>query len=167
MFKIESSLKPVPLRCFDPVGGQYTVAFEVIYDEEKGLWKYYEKDFPYLPGIDEIKKETEDLINSEVAEEIMSGYTWNGMKVWLSLENQRNYESLLTSMQAELNVLPVKLRFGTATEPKYHVFEDLEEYKEFYTGLQKHITDCLSRGWARKDNVNYKIYESTKNSETT
>ena len=167
MIKIESIYEPAPIRCFDPVGGQYTVSLEIQNNEDLGKWTYYEHDFPHFPGVDEIRTVIEDQINLETGEEITSGYVWNGMKVWLSLENQRNYESLLTSMQAELDVLPVKLRFGTTTEPKYHVFEDLEEYKEFYTGLQKHITDCLSRGWARKDNVNYKIYESTKNSETT
>lgn len=159
---IKSKQKPVPLRCFDPVGNQYTVCLEINYNEEDSTWNYHEYDFPHYPSKEEIREAAERIINSDIGEKITTGYEWSGMKIWLSFENQRNYESILTSIQAELDILPVKLRFGTPEEPKYHIFEDPEEYKEFYKGLQKHITNCLAEGWERKDKINYDIYELTK-----
>lgn len=116
------------------------------------------------PNLDfsEIKKAVIDYINAKTDERILTGFQWNGINVWLSEENQRNFSeaqrvALMTSGQS----LPVTFKLGENAEgePVYHEFTTVEELTGFYLAAVAFIQQCLSEGWQRKDNVDWTQFE--------
>ena len=82
------------------------------------------------------------------------------MPVWLSDENQRNYKAAYDlAVQTGGETLPVVFKFGSDEQPVYHTFNTLDELKEFYMSVYRHIERCLADGWANKDAVDYGVYE--------
>ena len=112
------------------------------------------------PNLDmaEIKKAVIDYINTKTDERILSGFQWNGINVWLSEENQRNFSeaqrvALMTSGQS----LPVTFKLGEDAdgEPVYHEFTSVEELTGFCLAAVAFIQQCLSEGWQQKDNMDW------------
>lgn len=121
-------------------------------DGETG-WCYY-KRFTHKPSYDELKECVVERINANVQEKILSGFEWDGMKVWLSSENQYNYKAAYDlAVQTEGASLPVTFKFGTDDEPIYEEFTDVESLKSFYTAMVAHIQSAVSAGWEEKDEV--------------
>lgn len=90
--------------------------------------------------------------NEEIDREILSGFVYEGMPVWLSSENQFNYKAAHDlAVQNGGATLPVTFKFGTDEEPRYRTFGKLEELTDFYTKAMKHIQDTLADGWKKKD----------------
>ena len=52
-----------------------------------------EETFDHLPALAEIKAVINEWYNRKITDTIESGYVWNGLKVWLSMENQMNYKT--------------------------------------------------------------------------
>jgi hypothetical protein len=82
---------------------------------------------------------------------------WNGINVWLSEENQRNF-----SEAQRLSLVPVKFKLselsdGTAV---YHTFESAEELNNFYTQAATYIQQCLQDGWNEKDKLDFTPFEN-------
>lgn len=82
---------------------------------------------------------------------ILSGFVWNGMRVWLSSENQFNYKASYDLAVQSVKNLPVTFKFGSDEEPVYYEFTGLEELSDFYTKAMMHIQDTLASGWKRKE----------------
>ena len=123
-----------------------------------------------LPGKDEMlyNKPTESEMrriingyyNGITDRKILQDFTWHGMPVWLSDENQRNYKAAYDlAVQTGGETLPVVFKFGSDEQPVYHTFNTLDELKEFYLSVYRHIERCLADGWANKDAVDYGVYE--------
>lgn len=106
-------------------------------------------------------------IDSQTDEAILTGYTWNDMQVWLSLENQFNYKAAFDlAVQTSGAELPVKFKFGTPDEPIYYTFTKLSELQNFYVGAKTFINQTLDAGWQRKDSIDWSLYADALSSES-
>ena len=132
-----------------------------------------EKDTGLCTALVEIfhGKITESEVRSRLAKyydsitdwNILSGFEWKGMKVWLSMENQFNYKAAYDlAVQTNGASLPVTFKFGDST-PVYHTFETLEEISDFYTSAISYVNNVLADGWAKKDSLDWSEYEQLLN----
>lgn len=110
----------------------------------------------------EIKKAVLDYINAKTDERILSGFVWNGINVWLSSENQRNFsEAQRVALMTNGQSLPVTFKLGENADgqPVYHEFTTTEELTGFYLSAVAFIQQCLGEGWQQKDNIDWSKYE--------
>lgn len=61
---------------------------------ETGVNWYEEEILFHIPQLDEIKELITNWQNKQVDGAILQGCRWNGMPIWLSMENQFNYKSI-------------------------------------------------------------------------
>lgn len=153
------------IECINPRQKKYRVRWDIKpgSDEEGDLQgvTFLEAEFLHKPTIQDIKDTILAWMNSEIDRQIISGFEWNGMKVWLSSENQFNYKAAFDlAMQTNGENLPVTFKFGTTNEPLYHTFASVEELKAFYLSAMAHINKVLEEGWKRKDSMDWREYES-------
>lgn len=121
---------------------------------------YMEEEFPYKPAEEEIKKLIMDWYNQQIDNEITSGFSYNGLPVWLSQENQFNYKATYDlAVQTDGATLPVRFKFGTADEPVYYEFNTLDKLTEFYTKAMLYVQQTLAAGWDTKETVNFELYK--------
>lgn len=122
-------------------------------------YNYY-KTYDYKPTLSEVKSDIIAQINANTDEIILSGFSWEGKLVWLSKENQINYQAVvnIAGTSAGLN-LPVTFKFGTDDEPQYHTFELLDDLYKFHTAMWNHITQAIAAGWAEKDAIDWSVYD--------
>lgn len=98
--------------------------------------------------------------NNEVDNKILNNFSWNGMPVWLSSENQFNYKAAYDlAVQTQGKSLPVTFKFGSTEEPVYYTFTNLEELSQFYMAAINFINTTLSDGWVKKDSIDWSVYE--------
>ena len=146
------------LECTNPVKDKWRVRWDV-HDKEDGSADYMEAEFKGKPTEDTIKNMVADWYNEQTNETILSGFSWNGMSVWLSTENQFNYKAAYNlAIQSGGKTLPVTFKFGTDDVPCYHTFTDIDELADFYTKAMQHIQNTLADGWKSKDNFNLELY---------
>lgn len=119
-------------------------------------------DFDTLPTIREIRERIPEAINDDTDEKILSGFTYNGHRVWLSLEDQMNYKGAydLCVQTGGQGVLPLTIKIGTTDNPHYETFDTVEGFTAFYLSMFAYIQQTLSAGWAKKDAVNYEEYDT-------
>lgn len=128
--------------------------------KETPLATWEECRFNYVPTIDDIKKVVLDYYNKQIDNEITSGLVWNGMKIWLSSENQFNYKAAYDlAIQTNGSTLPIVFKFGDEQNTVYHEFRNIEELTDFYMSSIKHIQSTLEKGWRMKDNIDWKIFQ--------
>ena len=140
------------LECVNPIKQKWKARWNVVQIEEN-TYEWVEEDFDHEPTEDELVTALNDWVNNYVKDKIVSGFSWNGMQVWLSLENQVNYKSIYDlAVQGNENVLPVTFKFGTDDSPILYTFSSMEELADFYTKAMRHIQDALNEGWASKQN---------------
>lgn len=121
----------------------------------------WRKRYTRKPTMDEIKADVTEQINRNVDEKILCGMTYNGMQVWLSIENQLNYKAAYDlAVQTDGQTLPVKIKLGTEEAPQYHTFETVEELKDFYVAAVAHIQDSLAEGWTEKDDMDWDKFKT-------
>lgn len=125
---------------------------------------YYEEQMIGKPTIKRVKEVVLNGMNAVIEEQILKGFVWEGIPVWLSNENQFNYKAAFDlAMQTGGDNLPVKFKFGTDEEPVYHTFETIDELMKFYTEAMTYISNCLNEGWAKKDAIDWSAYEEIIN----
>lgn len=109
----------------------------------------------YVPSRSEMIGVLKDRINNKVNDQILRGFVWNEMPVWLSVENQNNYKAAYDlAFQArvmQMNFTEVKFKFGTDEEPVYYNFTSFEEFADFYIKAVGYIQSCYETGWSEKD----------------
>lgn len=133
--------------------------------EERGV-TFCEAEVNHKPTLAEIKETVTAGYNVQIDEKIKSGYTWKGMEVWLSTENQFNYKAAYDmAVQTSGESLPVTFKFGTNEEPQYHTFPTLEELTNFYTGAMAWVNQCLAEGWQTKDAIDWTKYNIEEEEE--
>ena len=154
-----SSSTPV-VECINKRLGKWRVRCDyVIEDNEKESVSFEERDFSHKPTIEEVQDFVLGVENDKIDFAILSGFEWNGMKVWLSSENQFNYKAAYDlAVQTNGTSLPVTFKFGD-TVPVYHTFNTLEEISDFYTSALSYVNNTLAEGWARKDSLDWSEYE--------
>lgn len=150
--------------------GLYSIGrdkYELIYgfgkdseDDETGY--NYRLRFTRKPAPEECVDIICNHINTLTDEKILNGFSWRGMSVWLSSENQFNYKAAYDlAVQSGGNTLPVKFKFGSDEAPEYFIFENLEDFSDFYLASSRYVNTILNDGWIEKDYVrkNSHIYD--------
>lgn len=139
--------------CIDPVS---------ILEEGKdsGLCTYSSETIYSKPSDEYIKNVVLDYYNKKIDNNILSGFVWKEMPVWLSSENQFNYKAAYDlAVQTQGQSLPITFKFGTTLEPVYYTFETLEDFSDFYISAITYINNCLNNGWKEKDAINWDDYK--------
>lgn len=157
MKRVEGSAGVQMLECINPVRNKWRIRWDV-QNGENGNVTYMEHDFDHKPTADEVKGIVLVWYNANIDNEIVSGFKWNGMPVWLSGENQFNYKAAYDLAAQSAGSLPVTFKFGTDEEPVYHEFTTLEELSDFYVKAMKYIQDTLKAGWKKKDAFDLNLY---------
>ena len=121
-------------------------------DDDTLMAKWKVEFFNYKPTFESVKDMILSYYNSKIDEKILSGMEWNGMKVWLSSENQFNYKAAYDiAVQTNGSNLPVVFKFGDVDKPQYHMFKTLDELSDFYLKTVEFIQTTLFNGWKEKD----------------
>ena len=159
MNRVEGSADVKLLECTNPAKDKWRIRWD-IQEQDNGNVNYMEYEFGHRPSPNEIKSVVVEWVNEQTDNIILSSFEWNGMKVWLSQENQFNYKVAYDLAAQTLGAsLPVTFKFGTDDEPCYHTFNSLEELKDFYTKSIKHIQTALEECWKAKDSFNLDLYQ--------
>ena len=131
------------------------------YGVEDGQGYDFRHTFSHIPTRDEVHGILIDHINSFVDEKILRGFVWNGINVWLSDENQRNFsEAQRVMMITNGQDLPITFKLGedVSGNPVYHEFTTVEELTEFYLSAVSFIQQTLGEGWYEKDHIDMTVF---------
>lgn len=123
-------------------------------EEDPMQSEVWRKDFDHTPTVEEVKEAIEAFINEQTRQEIIKGFEYEGVRIWLSEENQITFNNTVN--------VPVTYKVGEDEEgkPVYRTFEKQAELTAFKRAIGDHVSRCLSAGYAKKDSVNYeKIME--------
>jgi hypothetical protein len=127
---------------------------------ESPLATWQEHTFNHIPTLSEIKEVITNYYNKLIDQSILSGLVWNGMKVWLSNENQFNYKVAYDlAVQTNGATLPIIFKFGDNDETVYYEFKTLEDLSNFYITSINYVQTVLKEGWNKKDEINWDIYK--------
>lgn len=157
MKRVEGCADVKLMECVSPAKDKWRIRWD-IQPQSDGSANYMEAEFCHKPSEEEIRQIIVGWFNSQVDAAILSGFEWNGMKVWLSSENQFNYKAAYDlAVQTAGQTLPVTFKFGNE-EPCYYTFDKVEELTDFYTKAMLHIQHTLSDGWKKKDAFDIEQY---------
>ena len=150
-----------PVEAINEADGVYIVRWDCKPLPEGGNMVVWAEEMLYgKPVESEMRRIINGYYNGITDCKILQDFTWHGMPVWLSDENQRNYKAAYDlAVQTGGETLPVVFKFGSDEQPVYHTFGTMDELKEFYMSVYRHIEQCLADGWANKDAVDYGVYE--------
>ena len=149
------------MECINKRLGKWRVRCDyVIEDNEKESVSFEERDFSHKPTIEEVQDFVLGVENDKIDSAILSGFEWDGMKVWLSSENQFNYKAAYDlAVQTSGSSLPVTFKFGTTENPIYYQFDTLDKLSNFYSSAISYINNILAEGWKKKDAIDWSEYE--------
>ena len=124
-------------------------------DGEQGynLRKYYD----HKPTLDEVKRDVRDAIDTETKQKILEGFEFNGIKVWLSDENQRNYASIERN-DSVTYPLTLKLNEESDGTAVYCTFPTAEDFEKFSKEASLYILNTVMAGWQEKDGVEWSVF---------
>lgn len=141
--------------------GKQTEVRKDIDDEEREVYTYYHQRLTHKPTLDEIKQIVCDQLNADAEERIISGYTWQDKQVWLSQVNQMNYKNTYDlAIQTGGKNLPYKVKLGTEYAPEYVELATINDIEGLWLGAVAHINETLADCWAKKDAVDWSVYET-------
>lgn len=102
---------------------------------------WYKKPHPIVT-IDDIKEAFISGINEEAKTNIIETFKWNNKSVWLNETNQLNYKTAYDlAVQTNGENLPYTIKVGDEYNPEYITFENVYQFKEFYTAMVEHIVN--------------------------
>ena len=131
-------------------------------DDVHGTWSelYYYKKRDGVPTLEQIKPIVLQQTNERIVNDITSGFVWQGHSVWLSTENQFNYQSAAdVAVMTDGANLPVTFKFGSDEEPDYVEFSDISTLRSFWLEASTYISQTLADGWEEKDAIDWDEYE--------
>lgn len=156
--KITGCVGMIPLECVSPRKDKWKIRWS-FKELENGMAEWMEQDFDHKPTMEEVKNSIIKWYNSQIDVQIISGFKWKNMSVWLSTENQFNYKAAFdAAVMSDGQTLPVTFKFGTDDEPLYYEFTDIEELSDFYYKSVTYVQKVLKEGWETKDNINFSVY---------
>lgn len=154
------------IECLNPRKQIYVVRWGVTpkYDENgdkiENNVTYCEEIFNHKPTLQEIQDVIIGWYNSEIDKKILTGFKYEGSEVWLTSENQRNYESALNqALRTNGKSLPEIYKFGSNSNPVYKQFNTIAELQNFVTQVYDYIKTTLNEGWKIKNNIDWSRYE--------
>lgn len=146
------------IECTNPVKGLWRIRWDIQTNED--TTSYMEEEFDHKPTPEEVKSIVLSYYNREIESSILSGMEYEGVKVWLSTENQFNYKAAYDlAVQTKGQSLPVIFKFGTDDEPQYREFTTVDELNDFYQKSISYVLTTLQEGWEKKDSFDVKLYE--------
>ena len=122
----------------------------------------YRQTLEYKPTVSDVRKLIIDTINANTDEKILNGFVWNGIRVYLSAENQNNFKAAYDlNVQTSGAMLPMKFKLGEDEDGRavYYTFENMGDFSNFYMSAGAHINQCLNEGWQEKDSLDLTAYE--------
>lgn len=122
----------------------------------------YRQTLEYKPTVSDVRKLIIDTINANTDEKILNGFVWNGIRVYLSAENQNNFKAAYDlNVQTSGAMLPMKFKLGEDEDGRavYYTFENMGDFSNFYMSAVAHINQCLNEGWQEKDSLDLTAYE--------
>lgn len=144
---------------------RYVISYD-LQEAPNNLYTWYEiyfyKKQVEKPTFKMIKQAVYNDINSQTDYKILTGFTWNNIHVYLSIENQRNFSEAYHMAQSSSSILPITFKLGEDEneEPVYYTFTTVEELTSFYTQAFAYINQCLNEGWQRKDAIDWEPYKA-------
>ena len=150
MKRAEGTINVDPIVCLNPVKGLWRVRLDITETEDGATWM--EQDFDHRPTESEIRALFVELVNEEVQQRILTGFTYEGLPVYLSIENQVTFRNSMTC--------PVRLKLGEDTDgnPVYYEFTSASKLTAFQKAVGNHVQQCLNDGWQRKDAFDVEPY---------
>ena len=150
------------VECINYKIDKYRIRWDVKWindgQHERPVFKH--ADIMHKPSLSEIKTIVLNGYNEITDQAILSGFTWRDMPVWLSTENQFNYKAAYDlAVQTNGASLPTVFKFGDAENPIYYKFDTLDELQDFYLKAMQYINEQLAIGWAKKDSIDWSVYE--------
>lgn len=155
-----------------------TIACYGYIEEEDGInatWYeivFYNFKTPHL-NFQMVKNAIVADINAQTDEKILNGYEWTilhgndagkTVKVWLSAENQNNFKAFHDAVKEYpgIDAFPVTFKIAEDEngDPVYETFMSMSELSQFYLGSISYIKQTISKGWERKDSIDWSIYET-------
>lgn len=142
MIRIYADSKAEPVRCTNRRGiWRITWDYQETETAEGVQRSYMEETFDHLPALAEIKAVINEWYNRKITDTIESGYIWNGLKVWLSMENQMNYKTAYDLALQTGGKTFLLLSSSGRRQPDVYEFASMQQLQEFYTGAVKHIQE--------------------------
>ncbi|MBQ9525131.1 MAG: hypothetical protein IJR69_08455 [Bacteroidaceae bacterium] len=136
------------------VGKGYYMYYGFGKDSEDAEHGYnYRHKFDHKPTAEEIKEQVIAAIDMETRERITSGFTYDGYKVNLTLENQFNY-----SMFKNMGRYPVIIKVQDSEGNDVTLSLTKDNYSAFYSSVQNHIKECLQSCWQEKTSLDLSCY---------
>jgi len=161
--KVHASTICSLIECIDRFKNIYRIRYDIQDDIQEGVKVgivYEETELNHRPALEEIKDIVIDYYNSVVDKNILKGFVWNNMQVWLTSENQFNYKVAYDlAIQTGGSSLPVTYKFGESENPVYYKFETINDLSDFYLKAVSHVNSCLENGWKTKDAIDFTKYE--------
>lgn len=149
------------VECINPITDKWMVLWNE--QNEGDSISYQAEVFTHKPTIAEIKDTIFDWYNKKIDQEILTGFVWRDIPIWLSMENQFNYKAAYDiAAQSGGEILPT-FKFGTTESPVYYKFESFEDLKDFYLKAMAYVTQTLDNGWAAKDTIDWGAYSAILN----
>lgn len=134
---------------------------------------YFYKQQTPLISLQIVKDAIIKDINDRVDANILCGYPWTvlhgadegkAVKVWLSKENQGNFEAKYNLHFTNPNALTFPTEYKIAEDDnKEGIFEEFQTFEElevFYLGGLNYIEQCYKAGWAEKKAFDWAPYEA-------
>lgn len=137
---------------------EYLLIFGYGHNEENDSGYTMRKYYDHEPTTAELKADIDALVNAQTDDSILNGFEWNGIRVWLSTENQFNFKAAYDmAVQSGGASLPVTFKLGenASGEPIYHTFSQLDDFTDFITRAMSHVIAALNEGWREKDSIDY------------
>lgn len=158
MKRVQGNPDVALIECTNPIRKKWRIRWDVTTDES-GTTSYMEEEFNHQPSVEEIKSIISGWIDEQTRNAILSGFSYEGNTVWLSIENQTNYERDYNKVRLGLpGSLPVTFKFGSDEKPVYRIFETVDDIEEFYQGYTSHIKKVQLAGWNAKDAIDLELY---------
>lgn len=150
MKRAQGSKNVEPIVCLNPVKGLWRVRMDITETDDGAEW--LEHDFDHRPTANELRRLYDEYTNSQVKDKILNGMTYDGTRIYLSDENQRNFLSAF--------FVPAEFKVGEDDEGNavYKKFTILTKLTAFKTAVFTHIQQCLKEGWEKKDGFDVRPY---------
>jgi hypothetical protein len=143
--------------------GKYFVTIEKYKQDNEGETTYVYQSYDHYPTREDVKSFVESYYNQCIEEEIISGFKYEYMTVYLSLENQLNYQSIYNRIARGKMTYPIELKFGDA----YVSFENESQFEKFYLAMREFIDTTVEKGWKLKREFDYEKYDENSSSTTS
>lgn len=135
--------------------------WELIYGygtDGESSWNWRKRYLMRKPSMDEIKEEVRSTIDAETRDKIVNRFVFNGVKIYLSDEKQRNYAAIQSNTDITFP-LTLKVNEEEDATPVYYTFATREDFDKFSKEASAYILNTIMDGWKEKDAVDWSKFE--------